>query len=245
MMVMKYKKLALILGNCLFPSHQRLHPDSTTLFFMAEDHGLCTHFKYHKQKLVLFLSAMRSHAEEIENGHALDYYQLSATNADDTYEDKLRQTLEKHKDIEEIVTYDIEDHFFEKRIRKFCQDEGVKLIIVESAGFITSKKKFKQYDERVKKPFMQTFYIQQRKDLGILLSDNGEPLYGKWSFDEENRKKLPKNITIPHLPNTLPTKHTEEVQTLIDNMFSDHSGSTRVFNGQLRDDRRSTSLIIF
>ncbi len=227
---MAYKKIALILGNCLFPDHSRLNPDKHTLFFLAEDAGLCTHFKYHKHKLVLFLSAMRSHAEEIEKNYPLDYYQLTQQNQDKNYEEKLRETINSYADIQEIVTYDIEDHFFENRIRKFCKEEKLKLTIIDSPGFITTKEKFKKFNEEYK-PFMQTFYKQQRKDLGILLEDDSEsPLNGQWSFDEDNRKKLPKNISIPDQPVSQPTEHTAEVKELVDQLFEDHPGSTGNFH---------------
>lgn len=226
---MAYKKLALILGNCLFPDHERLKPDSSTLFFMAEDAGLCTHFKYHKHKLVLFLSAMRSHAEEIENNFPLEYHKLTSQNHEKSYEDKLKQTLDSYADIREIVTYDIEDHFFENRVQEFCKKEKLKLTIVDSPGFLTTKEKFKNFNKEYK-PFMQTFYKHQRKDLGILLEDDSEsPQHGSWSFDEENRKKLPKDITVPEQPISHPTDQTKEVKKLIDDLFPDHPGSTDNF----------------
>lgn len=227
---MSYNKLALILGNCLFPDHDRLSPDASTLFFMAEDAGLCTHFKYHKHKLVLFLSAMRSHADDVKDKYRLTYQQLSASNQHLTFEDKLRVTLKAHDSISEIITYDIEDHFFEKRIKDFCKEEKLKLKIVDSPGFITTKDKFKAYNEGVKRPFMHTFYQQQRKDLQILLEEDGKsPLHGSWSFDEENRKKLPKEIKIPKQPTSHPTPHTEKVKQLVDELFPDHPGSTDNF----------------
>lgn len=227
---MAYQKLALILGNCLFPDHSRLNPDESTLFFMAEDAGLCTHFKYHQHKLVLFLSAMRSHAEEINKGHHLVYHPLSEDNFHETYEDKLRAALKAYPDIQELVTYDIEDHFFESRIQQFCQQEKLRLTIVDSPGFITTKSKFKEYNDGAKKPFMQVFYKQQRKELGILVNKQGEPFHGSWSFDEENRKKLPKDIKIPELPNSQPTTHTEDVKKVVSTLFPDHPGSTQNFH---------------
>ncbi|WP_420318499.1 cryptochrome/photolyase family protein [Ekhidna sp.] len=226
---MGYNKLALILGNCLFPDHNRLNPDSHTLFFMAEDTGLCTHFKYHKHKLILFLSAMRSHAEEIEKDYSLDYHKLSKENQDKSYENKLKETIDSYADIQEIVTYDIEDHFFEKRIKDFCQVEKIKLTIVDSPGFINTKKKFKKFNTDYK-PFMQTFYKQQRRDLQILVDDDGQPSHGSWSFDEENRKKLPKDVSIPDQPTPNPTIHTVEIQKLVEDLFPDHPGSTDSFN---------------
>ncbi|MEM6736758.1 MAG: cryptochrome/photolyase family protein [Bacteroidota bacterium] len=228
---MIYKRLALILGNCLFSNHGRLNPNKDTLFFMAEDTGLCTHFKYHKHKLILFLSAMRSHAEEVEKEFPLIYYQLNAENQNLSYEDKLKETISAYPDIAEIITYDIEDHFFEDRFRKFCRRQKLELTIVDSPGFITRKEKFKEYNQGAKKPFMQVFYKQQRKDLGILLKDDKEsPLHDSWSFDEENRKKLPKNIAIPDQPSVHPTHHTEEIKKLVDELFSDHQGNSENFH---------------
>jgi deoxyribodipyrimidine photolyase-related protein len=33
---------------------------------MAEDNGLCTYEKHHKQKILLFLSSMRSYADSLK-----------------------------------------------------------------------------------------------------------------------------------------------------------------------------------
>ncbi|NQZ76071.1 MAG: cryptochrome/photolyase family protein [Ekhidna sp.] len=227
---MTHKRLALILGNCLFPDHHRLNPDEETLFFMAEDAGLCTHFKYHKHKLILFLSAMRSHAQEIEKKHQLTYHQLSVDTKNKSYEDKLADTLLEHRDIKEIVTYDIEDHFFEKRIQTFCKDRGIALTLVDSPAFITTKEAFKKYNEQVKRPFMHTFYQQQRKKFEILVDAKGQPLYGQWSFDEDNRKKLPKDVKVPDAPTLEPTDHTKEIMTLVEELFADHPGDSSNFN---------------
>ena len=48
--------------------------------------------------------------------------------------------------------------------------------------------------KKSKKPFMATFYKDVRKKSGILMGIDGNPIGGKWSFDEDNRNKLPKNI---------------------------------------------------
>ena len=47
---------------------------------------------------------------------------------------------------------------------------------------------------------MGRFYENQRKNQNILVKPDGSPQGGKWSFDELNRKKLPKNISIPEMP---------------------------------------------
>ncbi len=226
---MKYNRLALILGNCLFPDHDCLSPDKETLFFMAEDFDLCTHFKYHKHKLVLFLSAMRSHAETIQEQWDIQYHQLNENNKTQSYEDKIKDTIDTFG-IKELVTYDIEDHFLQKRIERFCEEQGLLLRIVDSPGFISTKEEFATYDASVKKPFMHTFYQRQRKSMNLLVNDDNSPWHGQWSFDSENRKKLPKNIHIPARPTVQKTKHDLEVIQLVDELFPQHHGDTANFN---------------
>jgi deoxyribodipyrimidine photolyase-related protein len=226
---MAYKRLALILGNCLFPDHDVLAPDDQTLFFMAEDSGLCTHFRYHKQKLVLFLSSMRSHADEIRNDHHLYYQKLAADNFELSYESKLEGCLNEHQEISEVITYDIEDHFFRRRIQQFCRKKDLKLITVPSSGFLTTQSGFKAWIED-NKPFMQSFYQWQRKRLQILVTEDNKPEKGKWSFDAENRKSLPDRIAIPAQPKSQLTNHDREVMELVNNLFEDHPGTTENFN---------------
>ena len=45
---------------------------------------------------------------------------------------------------------------------------------------------------------MTEFYINPRKKLDILMKD-GKPVGGKWTYDGDNRKKIPQNILPPAL----------------------------------------------
>ena len=59
------QKLFLILGNQLFQKNFFKKYKKDHIFFMAEDLGLCTYEKHHKHKILFFLSAMRSFADEL------------------------------------------------------------------------------------------------------------------------------------------------------------------------------------
>ncbi|UCE18276.1 MAG: cryptochrome/photolyase family protein [Gemmatimonadota bacterium] len=224
---MSKKRLALILGNCLFPSHASLKPGANTLFFMAEDADLCTHFNYHKHKITLFLSAMRSHRDFIQRSYPVKYWSLDRSNMKLAFEEKLKKTLREHR-IKNIVTYDIEDHFFRERIRTFCNREQITLEIVDSPGFATTHSEFLQYRKSYKRLFMNDFYIWQRQRLNVLL-EGWRPLGGRWSFDRENRQRLPRDITIPLLPKLRRTSHTRDVALLVDELFPNHPGSIDSF----------------
>ena len=74
-------KLFFILGNQLFPSKYLDRFKKDHLFFMAEDYQLCTYEKHHKNKILLFLSSMRSHAETLKKDKfKLEYLKLRIKN---------------------------------------------------------------------------------------------------------------------------------------------------------------------
>lgn len=62
--------------------------------------------------------------------------------------------------------------------------------------FITSRPQFFNWAQAQKTYVMENFYRAQRTRLGILM-DGKEPLGGRWNFDAENRKPVPKGHTWP------------------------------------------------
>ena len=79
-------KLFFILGNQLFPLKYVDRFKKDHAFFMAEDNGLCTYEKHHKQKILLFLSSMRSYADNLKkNKYKLDYLNIEDKDFKDDY----------------------------------------------------------------------------------------------------------------------------------------------------------------
>ena len=108
-------KLFFILGNQLFPLKYLDRFKKDHVFFMAEDNGLCTYEKHHKQKILLFLSSMRSYADNLKkNKLKLDYLKIEDKDFKDDYFKKLKKIIIKNK-ITEISSFEVEDKFFEKK----------------------------------------------------------------------------------------------------------------------------------
>ena len=78
---------------------------------------------------------------------------------------------------------------------------------------------------------MATFYKEVRKKSGILMGADGNPIGGKWSFDEDNRNKLPKDILIPEFPKINETSHTKKLKPIIEKLFKDHPGNAQMIFG--------------
>lgn len=226
----------LILGNQLFHPKglQKLWESSgpknspRPLVFMREDRELCTHFRYHKHKIIFFLAAMRNYAEELR-AHGFEvHYQKLDTQDTRSFEIALGEFIQTLS-IQSLITFEIEDKFLEQRLLKWAKDHQHPFQIWESPLFLTSRSDFKDYLQKYKKPFMKTFYEGQRKKLKILVTEDLKPLGGQWSFDEENRKPLPKNLKPPGLPEVHTNPLQKEVLSLVDRFFSDHPGESKDF----------------
>ena len=221
------KKVFVVLGNQLFnPIYfDKFKKDHT--FFMCEDFQLCSYQKHHKQKILLFLSSMRSFADELKsNKFDIFYKSIEEDDFKDGYSDKLLKLI-KLNAIEEVSLYEVEDKFFEKQLLKALNK--TKLNYLESPMFLNTRDEFKNYLKETKKPFMANFYKKQRTKLNILIESDGKPTGGKWSFDEDNRKKLPKDIRLPKKFEFNQTEHTVKLKDIISKIFSDHHGSVENF----------------
>jgi deoxyribodipyrimidine photolyase-related protein len=220
-------KLFLILGNQLFdPKYLKTYKDHS--FFMCEDYGLCTYEKHHKLKILLFLSSMRSYCDELKAQKFNVNYHSLKDNFKVSYEKKLEIFITRKK-IKEVSLFEIEDKFFEKKIFTFFIKNKIKINIIQSPMFLTSREEFKDYLSKNKKPFMANFYKSNRTKLGVLVDGNLKPKGGKWSFDDENRKKLPKDILLPNNPKAQNTTHTITLAPIIEKEFKSHPGTTANF----------------
>jgi len=92
------------------------------------------------------------------------------------------------------------DNYLERRIKNAAEKSEIDLKGLENPMFLNSSIDLESFFRSDKKKFYQTsFYIEQRKKLGILLDASGNSEGGKWSFDTENRKKYPKGKVPPKI----------------------------------------------
>ena len=222
-------KLLFILGNQLFPLKNIARYKNDHLIFMAEDYELCTYEKHHKLKILLFLSSMRSYADKLKkNNFKIEYTKINSIDFKKDYLDKIKKII-KLKKITEITSFEIEDKFFERKVEKFIKKNNLKWNKIQSPMFINSREEFNNYLSKNKRPFMATYYKNTRSNLNILMKKDGRPEGGKWSFDDENRKKLPNNISVPKYPKIFETEHTKDLKPVVEKIFKNHPGNIKNF----------------
>ena len=192
--------------------------------FMSEDFELCRYEKHHKLKLYLFLTAMREYRDELEDvGLSVQYSQLEDRSENETFLEHLVD-FATHNNIQQLNFFEIEDKPFEKILLERLTNSNIKSIVHSSPNFLFSREEFHLLNKDKKVFRMANFYQQGRKKFDILIDENQKPIGGKWSFDQENRKKIPAKTPIPEIPNFELSKYHESISSLINEHFSDHPG---------------------
>ncbi len=219
--------MLLVLGNQLFaPEHLEPHRDA--IVYLAEDHGLCTYVRHHQQKIVLFLAAMRGYRDELLAAGFDVFYDHLQSPDDDDYETRLDERVVA-EGVRELRHFEIEDRAMERRIHEYAERRGLKRVELPSPMFLCSREQFSDYLDQSSRPFMADFYRRERKRLGLLVNTDGKPDGGRWSFDEDNRKKLPRSVTPPDVEPGDMSPQLREVIDLVEDRFADHPGVASEF----------------
>ncbi len=217
--------LTLILGNQLYPDWLRkssitIGPSDRVL--MIEDLGVASHFRYHKLRLLHTFVSMRAFRDELNAKLIPVHYFELPQSQKISFWDRIKQELGPEK---ELQVSEVSDRGFQDSLLKFCKSHQIKLTLLPSPAFLCSADEFRSYMGKSKRPFMKTFYERERKRLKILMNQDDTPLGGQWSFDTENRKKLPKDYEEPKLPRVQPSIQEAEVRVLIEKFFSKNPGN--------------------
>ena len=217
-------KIGLIFPHQLFPDHPVLKHDCDEIYlvedslFFGDKHNP---LKFHKQKLVLHRASMMAFKDGLEEkGVDISYIEY---NKDQTIIDILNDI-----NPDTVVCVDPTDYLLERRLRRFA---GEKITLLPSPLFINSKEDNEKYlaDGKL---FMQEFYKFQRRRLNILIDDNEKPSGEKWSFDDENRKKVPKSHypEIPNDPGTRTNNCVTDAIQYVEEHFPGNYGNTDSFS---------------
>lgn len=202
----KEKQITLIYPHQLFESHPAL--SVTKDVYLVEDGRFFTDFKFHKKKLLFHKASILAYKKEmVSSGYRITHVKQGTTDTK-TY---LTELMSK-KALEDIYVIDPSDQKLMWNLNRMCRQHQKRLHIFESPAFLTPNKVLDDFFYTRKNFSMASFYIQQRKRLDILIR-SGKPVGGKWSFDPENRKKLPRGLYIPEpkTPETPPKSLASEI----------------------------------
>ena len=139
----------------------------------------------------------------------------------------VRQLVEAlaEEGIQKIQFIDTTDNWLERRIRASAEKYQIEVESFENPLFLNTKEELSPFFRPNKKRLFQTsWYKQQRKDRNILLDEEGEPVGGKWSFDQENRKKYPRKKVPPAIKYPVGDPFWQEAIAYVNQYFPNNPG---------------------
>ncbi|MEP7090524.1 MAG: cryptochrome/photolyase family protein, partial [Nocardioidaceae bacterium] len=214
----------LVLPHQLFVEHLDVEPG--TLFVLVEPDLFFRQLPFHSHKLVLHRSTMRSFEERLQGaGFATAYVE---TSGQATSDERLAAVLREHR-VTAVRMYDVVDDWLDRDLRAVCRTVGAALSVEETPAFLTSRREIEQAFDGVRQPRMQHFYERQRRRLGLLM-DGDKPVGGRWSYDTENRKRLPKDVEVPPMPEAARGEHVREAIAWVREEFPENPGDLAAYH---------------
>lgn len=211
----------LIFPHQLFESNRVLGRGKHVL--LVEDPLYFSQYKFHKQKLILHRASMRMHAAFLKTAR-LDVHYLELDRAP-----TMAAVIEYARQLqpERVHLIDPVDDWLDRRVAREAKKAEMRLLRHDTPMFLTSQAELAEYFEG-RRMFMASFYAEQRKRLDILMKE-GKPVGGKWSFDTENRKKLPRGFEPVPLWQPRENELVQEATKYVEARFANNPGSAAAF----------------
>ena len=217
--------LRLILGDQL--NHQlaslRDINIETDIVLMAEVGAEVTYVKHHKRKIAFLFAAMRHFAEALRgDGISVIYRRLDDPDNGGSLESEVKRAIAAHKIAKLVVTMPGEYRLMEI-IKRWQSSLGIAVELREDDRFLCRLDRFASWADGRRQLRMDFFYRDMRRDHNILM-DGGEPIGGKWNFDNDNRESPKAGMVIPPPLQFAPDDITTDVLGLVATRCVDHFG---------------------
>lgn len=217
------KPVTFIFPHQLFENHPALEKGRKVLI-IEEPKFFCdlnNRLKFHKMKLTFHRASMKYYSKSLkEKGYYVNYVEYKEFLADNRF----LETWLCENEITEIHISEVDDYILNERLKVLAKRNQIIIKKYYNPSFLNDHKYLNDYFAGKKSYFQHYFYINQRKKFGILVK-NEKPLGGKWSYDSENRKKLPKDIFIPPIIKINNDESISEAKKYVDRLFSKNPGN--------------------
>ncbi len=162
---------------------------------LIEHDLLFRQYSFHAHKLVLHRASMTRFAARLRaHGRQVIFLASDARHSSRAQLERLvRQRVPRR-----VTWYDVVDDWLERDLVEALAAGGYLASPsdeLETPNFLTDRAQIDHWFAS-NEARLHDFYIWQRRRLEVLVED-GAPLGGRWSFDEDNRKRLPRGYVPP------------------------------------------------
>ncbi len=186
------KILRLVLGDQLNHNHSWFeNVEQNVTYLLMEVRSETDYATHHIQKIVGFFAAMQAFSKELQSkNHHVKYLYLNDLDNLQSFPENIKYLIEK--DGYTNFEYQLPDEYrLDELLKTCCQQLSIQTSMVESEHFLSTRTELAVFFKVKKTYLMESFYHMMRKKHRLLM-DGDKPLTGKWNYDQENRKKIPK-----------------------------------------------------
>ena len=228
----KVRHLVIVLGDQLDLQSSALQGFDPTqdLVWMAEVAEESTHVWSAKQRIAVFLSAMRHFAQTLrELGLPLDYTRLDAPGNAGTLALELEKAITQLQP-DALIMSAPGDWRVLQSLRTVAKAHALALDLRDDTHFFSTVREFATYAQGKKQLRLEYWYRELRRKHNILM-EGKDPVGGQWNFDADNREAFgkagPQNVPPPS--RFVPDNITQEVLALVETRFASHPGYLHSF----------------
>jgi deoxyribodipyrimidine photolyase-related protein len=206
--------------------------------WMAEASEESTHVWSSKQRIAIFLAAMRHFAQALRAAdRPLHYTRLDDPGNRGSLAAELQAAITTLAPQRVVMTAPGDWRVWQS-LKAVVESAGLALEICEDRHFYTTVRDFMAHAKGRKSLRLEYFYRELRQRHGVLMQDGppnaqakAQPIGGQWNFDADNREAfgragpgaLPERFTFA------PDALTREVITLVNTRFAQHPGTLDSF----------------
>jgi deoxyribodipyrimidine photolyase-related protein len=198
--------------------------------WMAEVAQESTHVWSARQRIALFLSAMRHFAAQLRGrGWTVHYAKLDDVGNCGTLAGELQAAIDTLQP-EALVMTAPGDWRVLQALRGAAQAARKPLEIRDDSHFFSTVRDFAAHAQGRKQLRLEYWYRELRTKAGILM-EGGKPVGGQWNFDADNRESFGAKGpgALPPRSVFAPDAITQEIIALVNSRFSAHPGTLDTF----------------
>jgi deoxyribodipyrimidine photolyase-related protein len=226
------RHLVLVLGDQLAEDASALadFDPAQDVVWMAEAMQESTHVPSSKQRIAVFLSAMRHFAQTLQGKHwPVDYTELDASGHSGTLQGELARAIATWQPAQLLMSAP-GDWRVLQAIKAVAKAHDLPLVLRDDTSFFTTVRDFAAHAKGRKQLRMEYWYREQRQRFGILM-EGKQPVGGQWNFDADNResfgKQGPQNLPAPQ--RFAPDETTQAVLGVVARLLADAPGQLQDF----------------
>ena len=228
----KVRNLVIVLGDQLDAQSSALQDfdPKQDVVWMAEVAEESTHVWSAKQRIAVFLSAMRHFAEDLQTrGFPMRYIRLDDPDNLGSLAQELSKAVTQLQPTALVLSAPGDWRVLQS-LRGMAAQHGLPLDLRDDLHFFSTVREFAAHAEGRKQLRLEYWYRELRRKHKILM-EGKDPVGGQWNFDADNREAFgkagPQNVPPP--TRFAPDAVSLEVIGLVNTRFASHPGTLHSF----------------